>query len=326
MHVDRRLLGWGLFFILLGGIPLAVKGGLLDEQLIGQWPLLWPVLLIGWGLGLLLRNTPLALIGGAVTAVTFGIMGGGALATGFGGVPIASGCTSNSPATAFASQNGQLGQTARAEIEFSCGSLTVTSGDGTGWSISGTDRNGTGPAIDTSGGGVSLKSTAVRNLLGSSGHAVWNVTLQKAPALDLGLTLNAGDGTVSLPGTTISSASITLNAGALTVDLGEATAAGDVNATVNAGTGALTLPAGGRSVNLSLNAGSLKVCLPTGAALQVQWSGALGSNNFDGAGLVKVDDNTWTSSGFVAGQPHTELHVSANAGSFELQFGGSCSA
>lgn len=326
MHVDRRLLGWGVFFILLGGIPLAVKVGLLDEQLIGQWPLLWPVLLIGWGLGLLLRNTPLALVGGAVSAITFGIMGGGALATGFGGVPIASGCASNMPATQFASQGGQLGTTARAEIEFSCGDLSVTSADGSGWSISGTDRNGTGPTVDTTGGGVALRTTAVRNLLGSSGHAVWNVTLPKAPALNLGVTLNAGEGTVSLPGSNVASASITLNAGSLTVDLGGAASAGDVNATVNAGSGALTLPAGGRSVNLSLNAGSLKVCVPVGAPIRVQWTGALGSNNFDAAGLVKVDNNTWTSSAYNPLAPFTGLQVSANAGSFELQFGGSCSA
>lgn len=326
MHVDRRLLGWGLFFILLGGIPLAVKAGLLDEQVVGQWPQLWPVLLIGWGLGLILRNTRLAVIGGAVSAVTFGVMAGGALATGFGGIPIASGCASNTPATAFATQSGQLGPTARAEIEFSCGSLKVGTTDGSGWSISGTDRNGTGPTVETSGGGVALRTTAVRNLLGSSGHAAWNVTLPRAPALDLGVTLNAGEGTVSTMGATIASASITLNAGSLTVDMGGAASAGDLNATVNAGSGALTLPAGGRSVNLSLNAGSLKVCAPVGAPILVQWSGALGSNNFAAAGLVKVDDQTWTSSGFDAARPHMELHVSANAGSFELQFGGTCSA
>lgn len=326
MHVDRRLLGWGLFFILLGGIPLAVKAGLLDEQTIGQWPQLWPILLIGWGLGLLLRDTPLSVIGGAVTAVTFGIMAGGALATGFGGIPIASGCTGNTPAAAFASQGGQLGPTAQAEIEFSCGSLTVTTADGNGWSISGTDRNGTGPTVDTSGNGVSLRTTAVKNLLGSSGHAVWNVVLPKAPALNLGVTLNAGEGTVNMAGATIASASITLNAGALIVELGSAASAGDLNATVNAGSGAVALPAGGRSVNLSLNAGTLKVCAPVGAPVRVQWSGALGSNNFDTAGLVKVDNQTWTSSGFNAAQPHMELHVSANAGSFELQFGGTCSA
>jgi hypothetical protein len=325
VHVDRRLLGWGLFFILLGTVPLAVRGGLLDEQVVGQWPLLWPVLLIGWGVGLLLRNTPGALLGGAITAVTFGIMGGGAIATGFGGIPIASGCTSNAPATAFPSRTGDLGSSARVEVRFDCGTLSITSADGSSWSVSGTDRNGTGPIIDTSAG-VALRTTAGRDLLGSSGHVAWNVTLPKAPALDLALTLNAGDGTVRLPGTNLASASITLNAGSLTVDLGGAATAGDVDATVNAGSGALTLPAGARSVDLSLNAGSLQVCLPVGAPVRVEWSGALGSNNFDAAGLVKVDNDTWTSAGLVAGQPITELQVSANAGSFELEFGGSCSA
>ncbi|HET7182357.1 MAG TPA: hypothetical protein VFI15_09020 [Candidatus Limnocylindrales bacterium] len=325
MHVDRRLLGWGLFFILLGAVPLALRLGLLDEQMIRQWPLLWPVLLIGWGIGLLLRNTPGALLGGAITAVTFGIMGGSAIATGFGGIPVASGCTSNAPATAFPSRNGQLGGSGRAEIEFNCGTLSITSADGSGWSVSGTDRNGTGPVVDTAGG-VSLKSPSTREFFGPSGHSVWNVVLPKAPTLDLGVTLNAGEGTVRLPGATIARASITLNAGSLTVDLGDAATAGDVNATVNAGSGALTLPAGDRSADLSLNAGSLQVCLPVGAPVRVEWSGAFGSNNFDAAGLVRVDNDTWTSAGLVASQPHTELQVSANAGSFELEFGGSCSA
>ena len=69
MHIDRRLLGWGVFFILVGAIPLAVRGGFLDaEERVSSWPSLWPVLLIGWGLGLLLRRTPVEWIGGGVTA------------------------------------------------------------------------------------------------------------------------------------------------------------------------------------------------------------------------------------------------------------------
>jgi hypothetical protein len=261
-----------------------------------------------------------------VSAITFGIMGGGAIATGFGDVSLASGCTDRAGMTPFVTQHGELGTTARAEIELSCGTLAVTSGDGAGWSISGSDRNGTGPTVDTSAGGISLRTPSVHGLFGSSGRAAWNVTLPKAAALGLELTLNAGEGEVRLPGATIASTSITLNAGSLTVDLGGAASAGDVHATVNAGSGAITLPAGGRSVHLALNAGSLQVCLPAGSAVRVNWSGALGSNNFDTAGLAKVDSQTWTSPGFDTLQPHAELHVSANAGSFELRFGGSCNA
>ena len=152
------------------------------------------------------------------------------------------------------------------------------------------------------------------------------MTLPRSPILALGLTLNAGEGTIDLAGATVSNATLTLNAGDLTVDLGRTTRTGDVNATVNAGSATISLPGGERSVNLSLNAGSLQVCLPPATPIRVEWSGSLGSNNFDGNGLVKVDQNTWTSAGFDGNQPHVELHVSANAGSFELQFGGSCGA
>ena len=326
MHVDRRLLGWGTFFVLLGAIPLATKAGLLDKDLIGQWPLLWPVLLIGWGLGLLLRGTPLALIGGVVSAITFGIMGGGAIATGFGGVPFASGCTNTTPQQAFAQQGGTFGSTARADIAFSCGTLNVTTADGATWSVTGSDRDGKGPDVESSSSVLSLKSDRGRDFIGSRGRVNWNVTLPRSPVLTLGITLNAGEGNLNLAGASILSTTMTLNAGSMTLDLGSAKDVGDVNATVNAGSAAVSLPAGDRSVNMSLNAGSLTLCTPAGSPVRVQWSGALGSNNFGDLNLTKVDAQTWTTAGFVAGQPHIELHVSANAGSFELQFGGTCSA
>lgn len=325
MHLDRRLLGWGLFFILLGAIPLATRAGLLDEELVGQWPLLWPILLIGWGLGLLLRGTPLALVGGAVTAITFGIMGGGALASGFGGVPFASGCSSDAPVTAFPARTGTLASAARVEMELNCGSLTVTTADGDGWAVAGADHDGQGPSIDTGTDRLSIESGNGR-AFGAGGRSDWQVTIPRAPVIALGVTLNAGEGNLDLAGAAVSTVSMTLNAGAMTLDLDGTTQVGDVNGTVNAGSAAIALPAGDRSVNLSLNAGSLTVCVPPGSPIRVQWSGALGSNNFDGAGLTKVDDRTWTSPGFAATVPHVELQVSANAGSFELQFGGSCNA
>jgi len=134
------------------------------------------------------------------------------------------------------------------------------------------------------------------------------------------------EGSVDLTGATISSATATLNAGKLDLAMGAVTHADDVNATVNAGAAAITLDNGARSVNLSLNAGSIQLCVPTGTALRATWAGTLGSNNFSASGLTKVDESTWTSAGFDASQPHTELHVTANAGSFELRIGGTCRA
>ncbi|MEO8272591.1 MAG: hypothetical protein ABI620_00825 [Chloroflexota bacterium] len=326
MHVDRRLLGWGLFFVLLGAIPLAVRAGLLDKAVVAQWPLLWPVLLIGWGLGLLLRGTPLAVIGGAVSAITFGIMGGGAIASGFGGVPFASGCAGTATSTPFVTRAGDLGTQARADFVLNCGSLTVGTTDGVGWTVAGENRDGTGPTIESNGGNLSVKSDAERDFVASRGRATWKVTLPRSPVIALGLTLNAGSGKLDLAGASISTVAMTLNAGSIDLDLAGTTRTGDLNATVNAGSAAIALPGGDRSVNLSLNAGSLTVCVPVATPIRAQWSGALGSNNFTDAGLVKVDNQTWTSNGFNASQPHIELHATANAGSFELQFGGTCSA
>jgi hypothetical protein len=325
MHLDRRLLAWGLFFILVGGIPLAVRADVLDPDLVGQWPQLWPLLLIGWGVGLLLRSTPIDWLGGAVAAITFGIMGGGLIATGAGGLPFATGCASNAPAVAFGNRNGALDSTAQVNLEFNCGTLAVHADEGSAWSLTGSDRDGSGPKVTSTSSLVSIEPDDGGGFPGT-GRSAWDVSIPRTPDITLGLTLNAGDGTVDLAGASISSTTMTLNAGQITFDLGATETAGDVNATVNAGSAAIGLPGGERDVNLSLNAGSLTVCLPAGAPVRVSWAGALGSNNFASAGLTRVDDTTWTSSGLDNLEPHTELHVSANAGSFELQFGGTCRA
>src|SRR3990172_3207999 len=82
MRVDRRLLGWGVFFVLLGGVPLAVQSGVLDAGLTDQVVRLWPLIVIGIGLGIVLRLTSLAWLGGLVVAVTFGLLLGSLLAGG----------------------------------------------------------------------------------------------------------------------------------------------------------------------------------------------------------------------------------------------------
>jgi hypothetical protein len=325
MHVDRRLLGWGLFFIIAGSLPLLTRAGTLDPALVGRWPTLWPLLLIAWGIGLVLRRTPIEWLGGALSAIVFGVMAGGALASGFGGVPGVTGC-GGATGSAFAPQSGTLGPAGRFEIEFSCGSLTVSTVDGSGWSVDGTETNGRGPSIDQSGDKVQLESDRGNLFQNGTGRSTWNVVVPRAPELGLELTLNAGEGTVDLAGANLASVDLTINAGSARIDLAGAGRLGDLDATVNAGATTIELPAGGRAVNLSMNAGNLTVCVPAGAPMRVTWGGALGSNNLPAAGLVKVDDDTWTSSGFSEAAPHLEVRGRANAGSFTLDTDGTCDA
>src|SRR4051812_43951084 len=102
MHLDRRLLGWGLFFILLGGVPLAVREGWLPADVISRWPSLWPLILIGLGLALLLSRSRAALIGTLIVAVTLGLIGGSLIGTGVSGLSFGS-CGSGT-STPFAGQ------------------------------------------------------------------------------------------------------------------------------------------------------------------------------------------------------------------------------
>ena len=52
MRINRGLLNWGVFLIALGGIPLAVDQGWLDSDVARDLGQLWPLLLVGIGLGL----------------------------------------------------------------------------------------------------------------------------------------------------------------------------------------------------------------------------------------------------------------------------------
>jgi hypothetical protein len=264
-------------------------------------------------------------IGGGVTAVVLGLMAGGALATGFRGIPLASGCGGEGPGTAFVTQRGPLATGGQLNVEFNCGTITIAAADGSDWSVAGSDAGGRAPQVETSGTSVSIETPA-GDFFRDRGRNDWMIAIPRAAPLGFGMTLNAGQGAADLTGASITSASLSVNAGSFRLDLADAALVGDVNATVNAGDATISLPDGDRSGNMSLNAGNLEVCLPAGAPVRVRWSGALGSNDLDEAGLTEVADDTWVSAGFVETAPHLELRVSANAGSFDLTIGGACGA
>ncbi|HXG26363.1 MAG TPA: hypothetical protein VNL94_05875 [Candidatus Binatia bacterium] len=324
MRVDRRLLGWGLFFILVGAIPLATRFGSLDPRVVGGWLNLWPLLLIAWGLGLLLRSTPLEWLGGGLAALTLGIMGGALLAAGFAGAPIMTGCGGPDPGTPFQTQSGTMPGSGRMDIVLNCGTVTLQPADGTTWSVAGTESEGRAPRIRTEGQTILIDAGERRPLFDPGGRTDWTISIPRATQVGIGLTINAGEGTADLDGATLGSINATVNAGSARIDLAGADTLGDLNATVNAGSAVFLLPPGGRSGNISLNAGSVNVCAPSGTQARVTWGGALGSNDLDDAGLVKVDDDTWQTANFDPGVPFLDLRVSANAGSFDLELQGTC--
>jgi hypothetical protein len=49
VRVNRSLLGWGVFLIVLGAVPLAVREGLVSEDVVANAWQLWPLVLVGAG-------------------------------------------------------------------------------------------------------------------------------------------------------------------------------------------------------------------------------------------------------------------------------------
>ena len=151
MRIDRRFLGWGVFFVVLGGVPLAVRAGPGHRGARREAWDLWPLILIGIGVGLVLRKTPFEPLGGLIVAGTFGLILGAALATGewrFGGF---GGCGDIGRHIAVhAGVRASLEVEAEVSIDVDCGDLALAPAAGAGYRIEGESGDGEGPRVDDS--------------------------------------------------------------------------------------------------------------------------------------------------------------------------------
>ena len=102
------------------------------------------------------------------------------------------------------------------------------------------------------------------------------------------------------------------------IDLDGATASRLV-VKLNAGDTRIVLPASSLTGDVTVNAGSIRLCAPAGVGLRFSTndSNITSSFDFDGAGLVK-DGSTWTSPGFATAPVRIDLSTAANAGSVAL--------
>ncbi len=116
--------------------------------------------------------------------------------------------------------------------------------------------------------------------------------------------------------------SMTTNAGKTTVDL-TGSSVSSLSATVNAGAAEITLPMSSMSGSATVNAGSLGLCVPSGADVRIESSSTLASNNFAQQGLVQTG-STWTTPNYGLSSVHIDLSLTANAGSIELNPSGGC--
>lgn len=321
MRIHRGFLGWGVFLILAGAIPLAVRAGYLPDDLLRNVGSLWPLILVGIGVGILLSRTHYGFLGGLIVAATFGVIVGGVLAGSVGGIDL--GCGSHQGTTAFEARQGPFtGPSASVDIDLNCGNLDVAVASGTDWRVEGQDRDGKGPNMDASNDRLRLTTRdtdgGVFGVLGDRG--TWRVTLPDGPRLDVQLTLNAGSSTVNLAGANLGNVDTELNAGSTTIDLGSVRQIGNLDAQVNAGSIALTLPAISMRGTFEVNAGSVKLCAVPETGIRIRSDESLVAS-YDFQGLTK-NGSTWETPGFDGATVKIELDAHATAGSVSLDRSG----
>ena len=319
MRIDRSFVGWGLFFILVGAIPLAVRGGALTaDQVVDSWRF-WPLIVVGVGLGLILRRTPLEALGGLLIAGTSGVMVGGLLAAGSAGF---SGdfCGQVERAVSFPSQSGVLVDNAAVELTLDCGDLAVTTAAGTGWSVEGEDRTPGGPEIRSDDSQLVVRSAdGERGPLDFVGrHATWRIALPADTQIAVHAEVNAGSSSFDLHGANLDSLDLELNAGSAIVDLGAVHVVDEIAIQMNAGSLGLTLPSTSTHGSIEVNAGSVDICAPPGVALRLRTNDSIiTSYDYDGRGLVQ-NGSTWVSTDYDTAAQRIDLVTEGNAGSFTL--------
>lgn len=318
VRIRRDNLFWGLVFLGLGGVPLLVRAGTIDPSVfvdVGRW---WPVALIAIGLLLILGRSRAALLGVVVAGLTIGTLGGGMLATGSGIVGGLTDCGALG-GEVQPGQSSQQGGTfqgdASVAVEVDCGAVELVVVPGADWDVV-ARHGGEPPRIEADASSLTIASPG--------GFAVgdqdWRIELPADRVRELRYESNAGAGTLQLDGATLGRLAAELNAGDLRI-LAGAAAIDEVRASVNAGRIRLTLGGGAARGSLSLNAGSLELCVPpdVALALRVEDQVAFGHNLRD-RGLVQ-DGDRWTREG-TGGT--IELTVEGNAASLTLDPDGGC--
>jgi hypothetical protein len=327
VRIHRDLAGWGVFFIVAGGVPLAVQVGLIPSTVLDRWWSFWPLLLVGIGLGLVFTRTSLEMLGGLIVSGTLGLLAAGILTSGFGGIgDLPSGvCGPGGGGTPFEPRSGRFDGDGSVQVELDCGTVEIDTTSGDTWTVEGVDDAGRGPQVTTDAQTLEIAppDKDFGTFLGDRDR--WVVRLPTANRLDLHLRVNAGSAVANLGGARLGAADVELNAGQATVDLRESAEIEAIKIGLNAGTLGLYLPSVSTTGSIEANAGSVRMCAPEGVALRLRTSDSvLSSYDFGSSGLVQSGD-AWETPGYDTAVTRIELRIQANAGSIRLDPEEGCS-
>ncbi len=316
MTVRRGFLYLGVFLLAVGSVTLLAEAGVLERTAVLDALSYWPLAIIAIGVGLVLRRTPAAIPGGMLAAATPGLL----LGAMFVAVPaLPTPCTRPDGAQAPAvTSQGSFGSSARVQLQLSCGDMSVTTAPGNAWRVDthdGTSRRST--VTDTLDGLVVGADERTAHFGLDSGAVTWDVVLPTDPALDADVEVNAGRGRIDLAGAHLDRLTASVNAGELRLDLTDASVT-NLDLEINAGTASVSLPASG---DLTVNAGSLEVCVPDGMGLRLRSETAIGTTHVNG--LIRRGD-TWETADYATAQFHTDVSTTASIGSVDINPNGGC--
>ena len=316
MRVRTGRLFWGLVLIPLGAIPLLVRADAIDgARLTDAWKL-WPLVLVGIGLALLVRRGRSGLIVIVVTALALGTLGGAALASGNGWLGDVGDCVVTPAALQHTTNAGTFGGPASVSFELDCGQMSVATDSNSGWTLSANYR-GDPPMVSGSSSELRLAPPD----RGGAHYQDWTLKLPRAETRSIALTANAGSATFTLPGAVLDEFSAAVNAGDLQVDAAGASIS-RISITVNAGRARVTLGDGSTGGTLSTNAGDLQLCVPASSALILHVTDQLTfSTNLAQRGFTRSGE-TWSRAG--SGGAVIELSIEGTIGSFSVDPEGGC--
>lgn len=311
MPPRRGHLFWGITFLLLGGVPLVVRAGLVPAESLSEAWRLWPVALIAAGVALILVRRGGATLAVTGAAVAVGLIGGTALAGGSGafGFLDCGGAGGASP-TSTVSESGTFDERASVELHLNCGRLELTTAEGGGWSVD-ASYDGRAPRIDAAGDSLDMATEGGP----FNRRQAWDVALPADGVQELTIETNAGSTDIDLGSATLGTLEVDANAGEIVLRAGSAEVGG-ISAEVNAGRIRLTVGETAMTGDLSANAGSMQLCVPEDVNLRLvlETDNVTFSHNLDERGLTRNGD-TWTRAG--SGETVT-FRVDGNAASFEL--------
>jgi hypothetical protein len=321
MTVNRRLLGWGVFFLAMGGVLLVAQTAAVSDEDIAAALRYWPVLVIALGAGVLLRATRFSLAGTMLAAAVPGLALGGLIVAGPRSMPTFDlQCSDVRPATLQA-RDGAFAGAATVDLRLACGDLAVAVTPGNAWQLRSGGASGRTPTVVATADRLAVSSIARQAGIGwpAAGDR-WEVAIPAATRLDLRTELDMGRAALDLAGAQLGTLDLQANAADLDLDLGGATL-DRLTFALNAGAAEVRLPADDFGAEMDVNAGSLAVCVPDGLGLRVRESATLAGLSLDG--FVRTATG-WETPGYAAATYKADVTVTANVGSVDITLEGGC--